>query len=95
MMIEISSSGGFAGIAATRQDKVLDLSSVSEPKREAYCAAFDPRELASLVNEDKHSGAADLMTYRITVTDEKNAQHQFELREDQLPPDVLDLIDEM
>ena len=38
---------------------------------------------------------ADPMIYRITVTDERRKRHVYTLREDQLPPEMLDLIDQM
>ena len=36
-----------------------------------------------------------MMTYRITVTDRQAGAHVFTIREDQLPPQMLDLIDQM
>ncbi len=95
MMIKITSSGGFGGLAAAGIDKQMDLESQTAALRDTYCTAFDPKALGALATKAEAPGAADMLTYRIVVTDDEKARHTFELREDQLPPALLDLIDAM
>ncbi|WP_299813804.1 protealysin inhibitor emfourin [uncultured Jannaschia sp.] len=93
MMIEVASSGGFGGIAAGGMSKQLDVTDPSS--QQPYCETFDPDALSRLADKAGHPSAADLQTYTIAVTDDDNRRHVFRLREDALPPEMLDLIDAM
>lgn len=97
MIIEITSSGGFAGLAAAGIDKRFDPSSQPPELAQTYCTAFDPEQLGKIAAESEglEGIGADMITYRIVVTGEDGEPRVFELREDQLPPEMLDLIDEM
>ena len=93
MMIEVASSGGFGGLAAGGVTKQLD---VTDPDDlQTYCEAFDPGELSRLEAREPNLAAADMQTYTIAVTDDENRRHVFRLREDAMPPVMLDLIDAM
>lgn len=94
MMIEISSSGGIGGVAARlNTNKQINISEQDTELQDAYCAAFDPERLRVLTESEFAPGAGDVVNYRISVTDDADIRHIFELREDQLPPELLDLID--
>jgi hypothetical protein len=93
MMIEITTSGGFAGIGTGAGARVLDLVNAEQAARESYCAAFDPKVLAVLSETAPIVGAADMFSYHIVVTDKDGKRHVFDFREDQLTPEMLDLID--
>jgi len=95
MIVEITSSGGIAGPLAGTMHKSVDVATLSEDTREEYCTAFDPTALQALADPTLESIGADRMTYKIIVTDKDNNRHVFELREDALPPETLDLIDAM
>ena len=94
LSIEISTSGGFGGISAAGKQKRLDMDTVAEPDRSKICEAFATRKLKAIANKVGHAGAADVMTYRIVVVDIKKQRHEFNIREDVLPPELLDMIDE-
>ena len=95
MMIEIASSGGMAGLAARPSTKQVDVSAQDEAHRAAYCELFDLGALSALAERPGNPSAADMQTYVISVTDDAEERHVFTLREDVLPPKMLDLIDEM
>lgn len=94
MIIEIAAEGGFGGIAAASVNKRIDVDQQADSMRQELCDAFEPDELARLA-EEPCTTCADRVTYRITVTDEQQRSQMFTLREDQLPPEMLDLIDQM
>lgn len=95
MMIEVSTSGGLAGMARAAPAKRLDLATVEAAVQDRYCDHFDPAALRALSAAAPDRHGADRFSYHITVTDEAGARHEFDLSEDQLPPEMLDLIDEM
>ena len=93
MIIEIAAQGGFGGITAGRLHKTIDLAHQPEQMRQDLAEAFEPEELARLASQPC-GDCADRMTYRITVTDDRDSC-SFTLQEQQIPPDMLDLIDQM
>lgn len=93
MIIEIAAQGGFGGIAATSLRKSIDVSDQPEQMRQELCEAFGPDELARLARQPC-GDCADRLTYRITVTEDRQTR-SFTLREQQIPPEMLDLIDQM
>lgn len=94
MIIEIDAEGGFGGIAAAALHKRVDVDAQAEPMRQELNNAFGTRELQRLAAQDC-SDCADRMTYRITVSVEGRRSRSFTLREDQIPPEMLDLIDRL
>ncbi|MCF3972818.1 protealysin inhibitor emfourin [Paracoccus salsus] len=94
MIIEIAAEGGFGGIAAAASHKRIDVDQQAEPMRQELCEAFEPDQLALLADKPCTT-CADRLTYRITVTDSQQHSQIFTIREDQLPPETLDLIDQM
>jgi len=95
IMIEISSSGGLGGINLPSRDKHMVVAAQDEAAQAEYCAAFDPAVLEKLAEKAPNMRAADMQTYHITVLDAENVRHSFDLREDQITPEMLDLIDRM
>lgn len=95
MIIEISSSGGFGGVPASALHKRIDVDQQAPALRQEICEYFEPQDLDQLAARKKPRRGADMMVYRITVTDRQSGAHVYELREDQLPPEMLDLIDQM
>ena len=93
MIIEIAAQGGFGGITAARLHKTIDVSDQPEQMRQELCEAFGPDELARLASQPC-GDCADRMIYRITVTEDRESR-SFTLQEQQIPPDMLDLIDQM
>ncbi|WEF23572.1 protealysin inhibitor emfourin [Paracoccus sp. S3-43] len=93
MIIEIAAQGGFGGIAAANLHKTIDVADQPEQMRQELCHAFEPDELARLASQPC-GDCADRLTYRITVTEDRRTR-SFTLREQQIPPDMLDLIDQM
>lgn len=93
MIIEIAAQGGFGGITAAQMRKTIDVDGQPEQMRQELCDAFEPDELARLARQPC-GDCADRMTYLITVTEDRES-HSFTLREAQIPPDMLDLIDQM
>lgn len=94
MIIEIAAEGGVGGTATSALHKRIDVDQQAEPIRQELCEAFEPEELARLAGSPRARGA-DRLTYRITVTDHQQKSQIFSIREDQLPPQMLDLIDQM
>lgn len=92
MLIEIDAQGGFGGIAAPALHKRIDVDAQADPTRQELNDAFRPAELQRLAARDC-GDCADRVTYHITVTIEGRGSRSFTLREDQLPPEMLDLID--
>lgn len=92
MIIEIDAEGGFGGIAAAALHKRIDVKAQAEPVRKELSNAFDAKHLQRLA-ERECSDCADRMTYRITLTIEGHRSRSFTIREDLLPPEMLDLID--
>ena len=93
MIIDIAAQGGFGGITAARLRKTIDVDNQPEQMRQELCEAFEPDELARLARQPC-GDCADRLTYRITVTADRETR-SFTLREAQIPPDMLDLIDQM
>ena len=92
MMIKISTSGGFGGLAAAGVSKTATVDDLPAAQHEVYCKAFAPDVLSEMAQSLPPAGRSDTVTYQITVTDDTGA-HAFELDETQLPPEILDLID--
>ena len=93
MLIEISTSGGFGGLEAAGIHKSVDMKTLAEPARSEICKAFDPKKLKAIAGRTSHAGAADGMTYKIVVVDDKETRHEFNVAEDALPAEMLDMID--
>ena len=93
MIIDIAAQGGFGGITAAQLRKTIDVEDQPEQMRQELCDAFEPDELARLARQPC-GDCADRMTYLITVTDNSET-HRFTLLEAQIPPEMLDLIDQM
>ena len=93
MIIEIAAQGGFGGITAASLHKTVDVADQPDQMRRDLCRAFEPEELARL-SRQPCGDCADRLTYRITVTKDRQSR-SFTLREAQIPPDMLDLIDQM
>lgn len=93
MIIEIASTGGFGGIAAAGLHKRVDVDDQPAAMQQELCEAFEPDELARLASQPCRN-CPDRLTYRITITEQQQSQ-SFTLQEAQLPPDMLDLIDQM
>jgi hypothetical protein len=94
LMIEISMSGGFGGLPAGGANSTTTLDDMAPARSAAICEAFEPTALSALAEAAPSPGRADTVTYEITVTDDQGP-HQFKLDETQLPPEMLDLIDEL
>ncbi|WP_136443984.1 protealysin inhibitor emfourin [Pacificoceanicola onchidii] len=94
VLIEISKSGGFGGLAVTSPAKSVTLADLPEARAQALCEAFDPAALRALSDGLATPGRADTLTYEITVTDHAG-RHPFVLDETQLSPHMLDLIDDV
>lgn len=92
MMIEISTSGGFAGIASAGTRKRIDPGRLDPPLAHAARAAFAPEALARIAAAPC-GDCPDGLSYRITVTGAES--RSFTLREAQIPPEMLDLIDRL
>ena len=95
MIIEISSSGGFGGVAAAGLNKRIDVDQQSPSMRQEICEMFESRDLSQLASKSGTSRSADAMVYKIKVTDPEDGAHTYTIREDQIPPEMLDLIDAM
>lgn len=93
MIIEIEAEGGFGGIAAQDMHKTVDVDDQPEQMRQDLCDAFGPDHLARLASRPC-GNCADRITYRITVTEDRQTR-SFTLQEQQIPPEILDLIDQM
>ncbi|AUH33366.1 protealysin inhibitor emfourin [Paracoccus tegillarcae] len=95
MIIEISSSGGFGGLAAAGLNKRIDVDQQAPSVRQEICEMFEPQDLRQLAALTPNARRADGMVYRITVTDRQDGAHVYTIPEDQLPAEMLDLIDAM
>ena len=93
MLIEIASQGGFAGPAATVPPKTVEVGALEEPMRERVCEAFAPDNLRRL-SEAPEGAGADRLTYEITVEGEAG-RDTFTVAEGALPPEMLDMIDDL
>lgn len=94
MIIDITAQGGFGGLAAASLHKTVDVARQPPQIRQELCEVFDPQNLRRLAR-NPCTDCADRMTYRITVTEDPQRSEVFSLREDQIPPEMLDLIDQM
>lgn len=93
MIIDIAAQGGFGGITAAHLRKTIHVDDQPDQMRQELCEAFEPDELARLARQPC-GACADRITYRITVTEDRRS-HSFTLHEQQIPPEMLDLIDQM
>lgn len=92
MIIEIATTGGFAGIAAAGLHKRVDPDLLDPALGRDLRAAFAPEALARIAAAPCRT-CPDGMSYRITVTEEQT--RSFTLTEGQLPAEMLDLIDRL
>lgn len=92
MMIEITTEGGFGGLAAAGVNKAATVEDLPQADHDRICAAFAPSALAEIAGASANAGRADTVTYEITVTDDDGAHH-FKLDETQIPATMLDMID--
>lgn len=92
MIIEIRSHGGFGGITAATSRRI-DTDAQPEPRAQELCAAFHPKALADMA-ATPCPGCPDQMRYAITVTD-ATGPHAITLSEGQMPPEMLDLLDDL
>lgn len=93
MIIRIAAQGGFGGIAAASLDKTVDVDDQPAQMRASLCNAFEPDRLDHL-SRQPCGDCADRMTYRITVTENRESR-SFILQEQQIPAEMLDLIDQI
>ena len=93
MMIEIASQGGFAGLPATAPPKTVEVETLEQPMRERVCEAFAPDNLRRL-SETAEGPGADRLTYEITVEGDAG-RDTFTVPEGALPPEMLDMIDDL
>lgn len=93
MIIQIATKGGFGGIAAASLQKTIDVDNQPAQMRQDLCDAFEPAALDRL-SRQPCGDCADRMIYRITVTENRQSS-SFTLQEQQIPPEMLDLIDQM
>jgi hypothetical protein len=92
MMITITTSGGIGGFGLAKSAEVA-VDNLPEPLRVEACRKLDPAALKSL-DATPVRGAADRIVYHIVVT-EAGGTVSFTLPETALPPETLDLIDEL
>lgn len=95
MIIEISSSGGFGGMPAAGLKKRIDVDQQAPSMQQEICDMFEPRDLSQLALRSVRAKGNDMMVYRIRVTDPQDGETEYSIREDQIPPQMLDLIDAM
>ncbi|WP_411837208.1 protealysin inhibitor emfourin [Paracoccus sp. ME4] len=92
MIIEIRSHGGFGGITAATSRRI-DTAAQPGDRADALCTAFDPGALARMA-ATPCPGCPDRMRYAITVTD-ATGPHSVTLSEGQMPPEMLDMLDDL
>ncbi|MDB6175944.1 hypothetical protein PAF17_00290 [Paracoccus sp. Z330] len=93
MIIEIAAQGGIGGFAAPNLNKRIDVDQQSTQLRRELCKVFGPEQLARLARTPCNA-CADRLIYRITIIQGSAAPRNFTLREDQLPAQMLDLLDQ-
>ncbi len=93
MIIRVAAQGGFGGITAANLDKTVNVDNQTAQMRASLSDAFEPAALDRL-SRQPCGDCADRMTYRITVTEDRESR-SFTLQEQQIPADMLDLIDQM
>jgi hypothetical protein len=92
MMITITTSGGIGGFGLVKSTEVT-VESLPEPLRVETCARLDPAALGSLAAAPGRE-AVDRIVYHIVVSEGGEAA-RFDLPESALPPETLDLIDDL
>lgn len=90
MILTIASSGGFAGLGAG-PEREIDVDSLPEPVQAQVCEVFGPERLQTYV-APLPDGAADMVVYHLKAVDGARSV-EADLREDQMSPDMLDLMD--
>ena len=75
--------------------KRLVVDDKSDAQKAEICSAFDPKNLTKLADKATAEGAADTITYKIVVTDDDEEKHEFDIAEEALPAEMLDMIDDM
>ncbi len=94
MMIVIKTSGGFAGLGGP--EKSLATDSLAAGQRQAVCDAFAPEVLEKLqAMPGTRNIGADRYSYEITIVGDGDERRTFTLPEAVLPPQMLDMIDDM
>ena len=91
MKLQIVAKGGIARITTT---KAVDLDQLPVSDRQEFEKAFTPTALAECAARSGTMGA-DRMSYQITVTQATLPSETFTLQEQQLTPQMLDLIDRL
>lgn len=89
MKLQIVAKGGIARITTT---KAVDLDHLPVPVRQEFEEAFTPMALAECAARSSTMGA-DRMSYQITISEAELPSETFSLHEQQLTPQMLDLID--
>ena len=56
---------------------------------------LDPKNLTKVADKATAEGAADTITYKIVVTDDDKEKHEFDIAEEALPAEMLDMIDDI
>ncbi len=98
MIITIATSGGIVGTGDPAGPKTVNTDKLPAAERSTVCAAFEESALAQLAEEAKapsRKRGADRFVYHVTIEMADGRKATFELPEHVLPPDMLDLIDEM
>src|SRR5690606_15674597 len=93
------SSGGFAGMG-NRPVSTVNTDNLPADIKDRACAAFDPGNLDKIAAQSKAPGKgmskqADRFTYRIMVKEASGSMQSFEMAEEDIPAEMIDLIDEM
>lgn len=91
MMISISTTGGIGGFGLARTAQV-SVESLPEPLRVEACSRLDPQALGAIGAAPTRG--ADRVVYHIEVV-EAGQSARFDVPEGALPPETLDLIDEL
>jgi hypothetical protein len=92
MKIEIRTSGGFGGIAV-KSVKTVDTGTLPSEDRPAVETMFSAGHLEQLSGAEAPGGAADMAAYSVTVTGDDGERRTFEIPENAIPPEMLDVID--
>lgn len=91
MIVTITTSGGIGGFGLGRSAEVA-VDSLPEPLKAEACERLDPAALGGL--EARPAPGADRVTYHIAVGTAQGTT-TFSLAETALPPETLDLIDDL
>lgn len=93
MILTITTSGGIGGFGS-RQSIVVHVEQTPPALRSEVCLRLGPEALSGL-DDVASPGAADYIIYHIMVEDEGAGRRVFDVPEPSLPPETLDLLDEL